>query len=267
MDFVDACEDTAARLTDLGRSLVEDDWALPTDLPGWTVTDVYAHLAAVESELIGEPLPEVTLPDGLAHVRDAWGQHMERGVQHRRARAGMDIVDEFTRCIAVRTATLRADPPTDPAAPVDRAPAGAPWSWQEFLCNRVIDLWMHEQDVRRAVGRPGGLQSPGAEVTVATFAAALPYVLGKRIKPPAGTTAVWEVTGPVSLMAAVRMNETGRAAALPAPPDPADVRLVMDTETFVILGGGRLPPETVDVRIEGDAEFGMRLLGAMSVTP
>jgi len=264
--YVDASEHTAARLTNLGRSLADADWALPTDLPGWSVKDVFAHLAALESELIGEPPPEVALPDGLAHVRNEWGAHMERGIEHRRARDGADIVEEFTRCVTARSAALRAQPPTDPSAPAAHTPGGTAWSWEEFLRNRVIDLWMHEQDIRRAVGQPGGMDTSGARVTLTSFALALPYVLGKRVAPPAGTVAVWDIAGPVPLTVAVRMDENGRATALPEPPADATVRMTMDAETFAILAGGRRPPAAVKVRVEGDADLASRALAAMSIT-
>jgi uncharacterized protein (TIGR03083 family) len=264
--FVDAWEQTAARLTALGQGLADSDWGRPTDLPGWTVKDIFSHLAALESELLGEPLPTAIVPEGLDHVRDAVGLHMERGVQQRRARAGAEIVAEFARCVAARSAGLRADPPTDPSAPAARAPGGLPWSTEQLLRNRVVDVWMHEQDIRRAIDRPGGWDSPAAQVTLAAFAFALPYALGKKVQPPAGTTAVWEVTDPVPMTIAVRMGEDGRAIALPTPPDHVDVRLTMDSETFAILGGGRRSPTVVRVRVEGDADLAAQILTAMNVT-
>jgi uncharacterized protein (TIGR03083 family) len=264
--FIDAWEQTASRLTSLGQGLADSDWQRPTDLPGWTVKDVFGHLAALESELLGEPLPTAAVPEGLDHVRDALGLHMERGVQQRRERSGAEIVAEFARCVATRSAALRADPPTDPSAPPARVPAGLAWSTEQLLRNRVIDVWMHEQDIRRAVDRPGGWDSPAAQVTLASFAIALPYVLGKKVQPPPGTTAVWEVTGSVPMTVAVRMGEDGRAAALPTPPDHATARMAMDSETFAILGGGRRPPASVDVRVEGDADLAARILTAMNVT-
>src|SRR5580765_1891072 len=104
--YVDAWEDTAGRLTGLGRSLAAGDWTRPTDLAGGAGKDVFAHLAAVESELIGEPPPEIELPATATHVRNVFGAHMERGVERRRGRTGAEIVDEFARCVAVRVAAL-----------------------------------------------------------------------------------------------------------------------------------------------------------------
>ena len=46
-----AVADQLALLDDLGP----DDWATPTDLPGWTVHDVVAHTAHLEAVLAGAP--------------------------------------------------------------------------------------------------------------------------------------------------------------------------------------------------------------------
>ena len=81
-----------------------------------------------------------------------------------------------------------------------------------LLQNRAIDVWVHEQDIRRATNRPGGLDSTGARVTAVTFAAAMAYVLGKRVAPAAGMQVVWEITGPSGFTVSLRVGEDGRAA-------------------------------------------------------
>jgi uncharacterized protein (TIGR03083 family) len=50
---------------DLGCELADDDWAMPTRLPGWSVRDLYAHVAAwpvMLARLIGAP-PAKEPPD------------------------------------------------------------------------------------------------------------------------------------------------------------------------------------------------------------
>ena len=74
---------------------------------------------------------------------------------------------------------------------------------------------MHEQDVRRALGRPGGLDSPAAAHTAAYLVESMGYVLAKRVGAAPGTTLVVDVAGqPVSAFA---VGEDGRGAPLPAP--------------------------------------------------
>lgn len=78
-----ACADAAASLHALG----EDEWELPTDLPGWNVRFVAAHLAHLESELAGLPQAHVEVPEA-PHVKGLLGQFTEKG---RAVIAGMGV--------------------------------------------------------------------------------------------------------------------------------------------------------------------------------
>src|SRR5262249_39529213 len=70
---VDALEEVWRRIAGFGAELREDDWKLPTEVPGWTVQDNLAHLTDIESMLLGRPRPEHVVPDGLAHVKNEPG--------------------------------------------------------------------------------------------------------------------------------------------------------------------------------------------------
>ena len=66
---------------------------------------------------------------------------------------------------------------------------------------------------------------------------------------------------------AVEVGADGRAT--PVQEDPADptVTLRMDTETYVVLCGGRRPSSDLDVEVSGDNALGLRVLDAMAITP
>ena len=145
-----AVEDAVALL----RSLRDEDWSRPTDCPGWDVRAVAAHLAHLESELAGNPQDQVEVPV-LAHVTSSLGAYTERGPIARRDWSPAAVVDELEASAAVRLAALRADPPTDGSARAPVTPGDIGWTWETLLTNRPLDVWMHEQDIRRAVGRPG----------------------------------------------------------------------------------------------------------------
>ena len=267
-DRLRAYVDTWARAVDdtvaLLRSLSEEDWSRPTDLPGWDVRSVAAHLAHLESELAGNPQQEVEVSEA-AHVTSFMGAYTERGPAARRSWRTSEIVDELASSAATRLAELRAEPPVDGAPPI--TPGGIGWSWQTLLSNRPLDVWMHEQDIRRAVGRPGGLDSPAAAHTAAVFAGGLGFVVGKRVSPPPGTSVVLDVTGPLPVHVAVEVGDDGRATPLAADPAEPTVTVGMDLETYVVLCGGRRRACDVDVTVEGDPEIGRRVLDSLAVTP
>jgi uncharacterized protein (TIGR03083 family) len=264
--YVECWRSAADDVVALLRSLDEADWSRPTDLPAWDVKGIACHLAHVESDLSGVKQKRVEVP-ALAHLTAPTSVFTEMGLIARREMTGPDVVDELEQAVRSRHEHLLADPPTDGKADPPRTPGRIGWDWETLLSNRVIDMWMHEQDVRRAVGRPGGFGTPAADHTVATFAHAFPYTVGKRVAPPAGTTAVLDVTGPQPVYVAVDVNDTGRAVPLSELTTEPTVALRMDTESFVILAGGRRPVADVPVEISGDQALGSKILQALPITP
>lgn len=260
--YVDAWIASVVDTVALLRSLEPGQWDLPTDLPGWEVRDVAAHLAHIESDLAGNAQQAVDVPE-LDHITSPMGFYTERGPIARRDWQPERIVDELESSAAARLDRLRAGMPTDGTGTPPRTPGGINWDWSTLLSNRVVDVWMHQQDVRRAVDRPGGLETPGAGHTLAVFARAFGYTVGKRVAPPAGTSVGLDVSGPHPVRQVVQVDATGRAVRA----DDVDptVTLRMDLESYVVLCGGRGAP--TEVAVDGDRELGDRVLAVMAVTP
>lgn len=232
----------------------------PTDCPGWTVQDVIAHLAHLESVMCGD-----VSDDGAAGEAELASHYTETGVLHRRTQSLAQVTAELRAAITLRSEQL-TDLPDDPDQPAPVTPGGIDWTWDVLLRNRCVDMWVHEQDIRRAIGRPGGMDSTAAQVVTMTFSFAMPYVLGKRVRPEPGTTVRWNVTGEVPVDLAVRVGDDGRAQRLDVIDGPVTT-LSMSTETFAVLVAGRRSADQVDVTIEGDQVLGRSVLDAMAVTP
>jgi uncharacterized protein (TIGR03083 family) len=264
--YVESWRSTVDEVVALLRSLDDGDWSKPTDLPGWDVKGVACHLAHLESELAGVKQKRVELPE-RDHYTAPTAMYTELGLVAREDLSGAEVTDELEESARTRYEQLRADPPTDGKADPPRTPGKIGWNWETLLGNRVVDVWMHEQDIRRAVGRPGGMNTPGAAHTIATFAHSFPYAVGKRVAPPVGTTVVLDVTGVSPVHLAVQVDESGRAVPLTADPEKPTVSLRTDVETFAMLGGGRRPAAELPVEVDGDEELGKRILQAMAVTP
>ena len=251
-------------LTSLLESLPDEAWALPTDLAGWDVKAVASHTAHLESLLAGGPEETADIGDA-PHVTGPMGQFTEIGVVTRRDRSTASIIEEIRTVTAARHASLLADPPTDPAAPAPGIFGLIGWTQNTLLRNRPLDVWMHEQDVRRATGRPGGMDSAAAQHTADYLSEAFGFVVGKKVAPPAGTTAVLAVAG--SPVVAVEVDESGRGQRLPDVPAHPTVRLAMDRESFIVLAGGRRAAEPGAVTVEGDADLGASIVAQLGTTP
>ena len=193
------------------------------------------------------------------------GLYTEIGVVNRREASADAIITEIRTATTKRHTALLDDPPTDADALPSPIFGGVPWTWRTLLRNRPLDVWMHEQDVRRAVGRPGNLDSAPAVHAVDYLMESLPYVVAKRAQAPAGTVVRLEVAGHDPVTAVV--GDDGRGRVVGEVDGEPTVALATDRETFAMLAGGRRRPEPGAVRVAGDPELADRILGAMAVTP
>lgn len=247
---------------DLLESVPEEQWSTPTDLDGWDVRAVASHTAHLEGILAGAPeeTAEVGEPP---HVTGFMGLYTEIGVVNRREASPDSIINEIRSSVTARHTAMLADPPTDGSAQPSPIFGGVPWSWRTLLRNRPLDIWMHEQDIRRAIGRPGNLDGAAAQHAADYLIESLGLVVGKRVAPPAGTTVLLAVEG--SQPYAVSVGDDGRAHPMTEPPPGPTVRLGLRREDFILLAGGRRAPANVD--IEGDERLAERILDAFAVTP
>ena len=260
---IDLLEAVWASTIALGHELGDDDWDRPTDLPGWTVKDNLAHIISTERMMQGEPSPEVT-PAQTAHLRNPIGEMNELWVESYRAMSGPEVLADFERRAAERLAEYRAmtDEQLDAVGPT---PVGmAPF--REFIAVRVMDSWAHEQDMRRAVGRPGHLEGPAVDLSIGRVTKTMPLVVGKRAAAPDGSCVVFAVQGTAG--AVVPVVVAGRASIAETVPDDATVTLTMDVETYAAVAFGRWDPDAAlrdgQITISGDEDLGRAVVHAMN---
>jgi len=263
-ELVDNMEWVWHSIAGLCSSFAEQDWKTPTDCPGWSVQDQVSHLAGSECRLLGRPAPEHT-PQEMGHAKNDTGRRNEVVVDWRRPRTGAEVLEEFHEVTAERLRLLRAMKPEDFEAQTETPIGPAPM--RDLIRIRIFDAWVHEQDIRRAVGRAGDLSGSVAEHSVGRVAMVMPYVVGKKAQAADGTTVVFEVTGPAGRVLAVGVEGT-RARELDRAPNQPTVSLTMDVETFACLGCGRWEPDRViesgKVRIRGDRALGEAVLSQMN---
>jgi uncharacterized protein (TIGR03083 family) len=253
--IVDAWAQTMHACVALGEPLTAEQWSRPTECPEWTVKDIYAHLVGGEVWMSeGHPPPA----QGLARIAD-------EPVRERREHSGPQVLAELRDVLARRTQQIRDTPP-DPDAPTVTAYL-QPVTVGILYRMRAFDAWVHEQDIRRALGIPGNLDTPAAKISRTIFLSALPRVVAKLAGAPPGATVRLTVTGPVAFDQTIEVDGSGRAHPAAAPGPAPTVALHTDWETFARLGAGRIPPAGAPVEITGDAALGARILANLAVTP
>jgi uncharacterized protein (TIGR03083 family) len=253
----DLIAQTWESLGDLLASLTEEQWKTPTDCPGWTVQDNVSHLVDYESRALGRPGPEHEVGE-VAHVKNPLGASNEIGVDYRRSWPGAKVLEEFREVTSARRQQLAALTDEDLARETQTPIGVRPLS--DMLTLRLMDTWSHEQDIRRAVGRPGHLEGPAVDGAVAYFVTMLPYAVGKKAGAPDGSSVVFDVghrTIPISV-------QDGRATVIDIPPAEPTVRLTMDPGTFAALVNGRTT-STDGVTVKGDEQLGAQVLANLSV--
>lgn len=262
---VDALASVWSSLRELLGSLTDEQWSLPTALPGWDVQANVAHVIGTEVMLLGDPNPDVTVDrEAAPHVRNDIGEFNEVWVQALSTATPAEVLERFDDVTARRLTVLREMPQGEWDAE-SFTPAGRD-TYGRFMQIRVFDCWFHEQDVREAVGRPGHEAGQAVAVTLDEVTTALGFVVGKRAKVPEGSSVTFELTGSSGRTIHVAVGE--RAQVVDALDGPATVTISTAVLPFTRLAGGRTTPERVldQITLTGDTELGRRILESLSYT-
>lgn len=257
--------------TEVATGLTATAWSTQSPCPGWTAGDVVAHVLSLESELHGDPVPDHE-PDwgALPHVINPIGRYTEVPVDWYRSKGRDVVLAELREIVEWRKQDL-ADVPDDPSEIVT-GPAGWQTSRERMIRTRILDTWMHEQDIRTAAATPGGLSSDGARVSAHQFISGLPFVWGKAVGAPVGSSLQLSVTGPgIEFDRTVTVGSDNRAGFVDGVVHDPTLRLTLGWPMYAALSGGRMgavaEAQRGRVEFHGDFELSQRLLPAMSVTP
>ena len=252
---IDTLESVFVSMSELAQTFTEEQWKILTALPGWTVQDNYSHLIGIERMLQGLPATEHKSPE-FDYIRNPIGAVNENEVDARRHLRGAQILQEWNEITTLRMNTLRT---ADDAyfARETMTPTG-PGTIADFLHVRVLDCWMHEQDVRHALSLPGHLSGAAPELTIDRLIRTVPIVVGKRAQTPEGASVVINLTGPVQRHIVTTVVD-GRAQM--GVEGNITTTITMDSDTFVQLAGGRKSfPETAQqITIDGDTSLGEKV--------
>jgi uncharacterized protein (TIGR03083 family) len=253
-----------AAITSLCASLSDEEWDLPTECPGWSVRDLLSHMIGTERSLLGDPGPQ-PLEDTPPYVKNPMGALNEAWVASRRSLSGPQLVAEFEHVTSRRLRDLRSWP-TERFEEIVPSPAGQV-SYREFMSVRVMDCWIHEQDIRVATGRPGNRDGPGAQISLERLSSAMGFVVAKQAGAPEGASVRFDVKRerPLRIDIAVREGRGRHVEDLSGTPA---VALSMDMEDFWRLACGRVEGTAAMsaglVQIEGDSALGRRVLDSMA---
>ena len=267
LQATEALGETWDSLADATHELSAAQWALPTECPGWDVKDQLSHVIGIERSLMGEASPAWDGPLG-DHVKNDFAAMHEPWIAVRRSHSGPDVHAEFVEVTRARLEQLHALTEEE-WAKVGFSPVGdVPYA--VFMEVRVFDCWVHEQDARRALDRPGGAGNHASALSLARMEGAMPFVVGKKAGCADATAVRFELSGDDGDARAFTVAvEGGRAKPVPVADHLAPtVTLTMPTDAFVRLSCGRATAAQVEaaggVEVAGDAAVARSVLDAMN---
>lgn len=244
---------------DVVASLGVDDWGRTTGCPGWTVHDIVAHVIGLEDVCTGGPEPEVTVPDDLPHVTNDMGRYTETHVIARRAARPDALVEELMAVVSRRRDQLSGDleVPTPSFF-------GGHKPLVRTLGIRTFDIFSHEQDVRRAVARPGHLDGPAARAALDRSLKGLAAVLPDRVVADEATM-VLEVVGD---QLGTLWLDLGMGEMLPSEPiDPTIEVVFAFADLFPLVCGRDDAPDPARVaKVIGHDALAARVLTSLAIT-
>ncbi len=262
---VDLLRTEFGALAEVCADLTPEQWDTPTCLPGWSVRDALSHVIGAESGLLGEPTPAVDVSH-LTHMRNPIAEMNEVWVEALRGATGPEMLARLSEVTSRRLALLDAMTQEEFDAP-SWTPAGKDETYGRFMRIRHYDCYLHEQDIRLALGLPARVTPADLASALDEVATGLGYIVGRRAALPEGSRVRIDLTGPSPRTYLVQVD--ARAAVVDALDGEPTVGIELPAMRFLRLTGGRHDPG-VDpedgVRFTGDRELGGRLVANLSFT-
>jgi uncharacterized protein (TIGR03083 family) len=209
------------RLLDVFGSLTNDQWSAPSRCEGWSVRDVAAHLASVDSYwltsvtagLAGEPTtflrgfdPKAT----PAAMVDAAGAKSPQATLAELRAATTALCDLIGGLDATALSKLAESPPGHVAI-------------RDVLYHALWDAWVHERDVALPLGLVPG-EEPDEIVASLRYVAALSPVFALMSGTATDATLVLEATEPDARVVVSVTSASVRVHDGQAPDDAVELR-------------------------------------------
>jgi uncharacterized protein (TIGR03083 family) len=248
-------------LTELCTPLTESQWKTATDCPGWSVQDNLSHLVGIENMLLGKP-PTTHKSPKYDYIKNPIGEHNEHEIDVRRSLSGSQVLAEWKATAAERAHQLQTADAEYFEKPM-MMPTG-PGTLGDFLDIRILDIWIHDQDIRRALNISGNHSGPCAEHTIDRLIRTLPIVVGKRAATPEGESVSITISGAVKRTIYISVSE-GRANIVAETPATLLCEISMDSTVFTALATGRKQSTELTWTSTGDKTLAQRIVSQLNM--
>jgi uncharacterized protein (TIGR03083 family) len=257
-------------LMSLLRGLKPDDWRRPTACALWSVKDVAAHLldgsvrrlSFGRDGLAAPPDTSISSYSDLVGYLNRLNAEWVAAGRRLSPRTLMDLLDFTAGQVHVFFESL--DPYSPALFPVAWAGEDVSPNWFD-IGREYTERWLHQQQIREAVGAPGLTGREWLHPALDVFVRALPFTY-RHVEASAGRSVRLEIQGEsggvwtlVRGPTAWELFSGGQRAA--------DAVVSLDQETAWRLFSKGLDPEGGRRRIQvrGDARLGEPVLGSLAI--
>lgn len=214
------------------EGLDDEQWAAPTPCPGWSVHDLCVHL-------LHDDLRRLSLQRGHhagARIDAASFEELAAALDEGNQAWVSAVAPALSPRLTRELLAWSAEPTAahlcalDPEAIGDTVSWAGPGPHPNWLdvAREFTERWVHQQQLREAVGRPGVAEWTFLEPVLDTFARALPACLPSR---PPETEVQLRVSPPHQTTWAARSTSSGWALSAPRS-RPADAEVEISAEAF-----------------------------------
>ncbi|GAA3687886.1 maleylpyruvate isomerase family mycothiol-dependent enzyme [Nonomuraea antimicrobica] len=249
------------------RDLSPQDWAKPTVCPGWDVHDVVGHvlndylrrISGGRDGHAGARFAEgETLPGYLTRVNGEFVQ----ATRQISPELLIELLEHLGHRLDALWASRELEAPADLNVSWAATDVASP-AWLD-IGREYTEFWVHQQQVRDAVARPGATEPALLAPVLDLFARALPQSLRGHDRPE-GTVAELEVLGAAGGRWSAARQEGRWHMAAPGPEPEA--RVTMDQDTFWRLATRGITVEQARdrSRTSGDPELTAAMTALLAV--
>ncbi len=257
-------------LISLLRGLEQSDWERPTACAEWSVKDITAHLLdgnvrrlSFHRDGFRPPSdgPIQSYPELVAYLNQLNAEWVKAA-----RRVSPEVLVQLLELTGPEVADFFLS--LDPFGP---APFSVAWAGEDASLNwfdiarEYTERWLHQQQIREAVGAPGLTSREWLHPVLDVFLRALPFSF-RGLERSAGSAVGIEIQGEAggdwTLLRAAQRWELF-AGFLPRP--DASVRLSQDTAWRLLSKGLKTGEATERVSILGDSDLGNAFLRTLSV--
>jgi uncharacterized protein (TIGR03083 family) len=257
-------------LMSLLRGLNPDDWARPTACALWSVKDIVAHLldSSIRRLSFGrDGLPST--PDTPIGSYADLVRYLNRlnadWVTASRRLSPRILIDLHDFTAAQVHAFFRSLDPYAPALfPVSWAGEDVSPNWFD-IGREYTERWLHQQQIREAVGAPGLTGREWLHPTLDVFVRALPFTY-RQVEASPGRRVRFEILGEAGGRWTL-VRQAGAWELFTGSTSDADAVVTLDQETAWKLFSKGMDPAAARarVRIDGARSLGEPVLGSLAV--